>query len=55
MHWAPRVAGGLETLVKHATEGYTGSAGIMPARGGNPALSDAQVKATVEWMIEQVK
>jgi len=55
VHWAPRVAEGLETLVKHATEGYTGSAGIMPARGGNPALSDAQVKATVEWMIEQVK
>ena len=55
VHWGPRVAEGLETLVKHATEGYTGSSGIMPARGGNPALNDEQVKATVAWMIDQVK
>jgi cytochrome c5 len=27
----------------------------MPAKGGNPALTDAQVKATVEWMVSQVK
>ena len=53
--WAPRVAQGLDTLVKHATEGFTGSKGAMPAKGGNPALTDAQVKATVEWMISQVK
>lgn len=54
-HWAPRVAEGIDTLVKHAIEGYTGSAGMMPAKGGNPALSDEQVRATVEWMITQVK
>lgn len=54
-HWTPRVALGLDTLVKHATEGYTGTLGIMPARGGNPALTDEQVKSTVEWMIAQVK
>ena len=53
--WAPRVAQGVETLVKHAVEGYTGKAGMMPARGGNPALTDEQVKATVEWMVSQVK
>ncbi|MEO7326351.1 MAG: c-type cytochrome [Dokdonella sp.] len=53
--WAPRVAQGVATLIKHATEGYTGKAGIMPAKGGNPALNDAQIKATVEWMVEQVK
>jgi cytochrome c5 len=54
--WAPRVAQGLETLVKHAIEGYQGKAGtLMPAKGGNPALTDAQVKATVEWMVAQVK
>jgi len=27
----------------------------MPAKGGNPSLTDAQVKATVEWMVSQVK
>ena len=53
--WAPRVAQGLDTLVKHATDGFTGKKGVMPARGGNPSLSDAQVKATVEWMVSQVK
>jgi len=53
--WAPRLAEGAETLIKHATEGYTGKSGVMPARGGNPALNDAQVKATVEWMIGEVK
>ena len=54
-HWAPRVAEGLATLEKHAIEGYTGSSGMMPARGGNPSLTDEQVKATVEWMVSQVK
>ncbi|HEX6832645.1 MAG TPA: c-type cytochrome [Rudaea sp.] len=53
--WAPRIAQGLDTLVKHAIEGYQGQKGQMPARGGNPALNDAQVKATVEWMLSQVK
>ncbi|MEO5624205.1 MAG: c-type cytochrome [Dokdonella sp.] len=53
--WAPRVAEGIETLVKHAIEGYTGKTGVMPAKGGNPALNDAQIKATVEWMVSQVK
>jgi len=54
--WAPRVAEGLDTLVKHATEGYTGKDGkLMPAKGGNLSLTDAQVKATVEWMLTQVK
>ncbi|MEO8803525.1 MAG: c-type cytochrome [Rudaea sp.] len=56
--WAPRVAQGLEILVKHAIDGYSGKDGkgaLMPAKGGNPALTDAQVKATVEWMLTQVK
>lgn len=53
--WAPRVAEGIETLIKHATDGYTGKTGVMPPKGGNPALNDAQIKATVEWMVSQVK
>ncbi len=53
--WAPRVAQGVDTLVKHAIEGYQGQAGIMPARGGNPSLNDEQVKATVQWMLDGLK
>ena len=53
--WAPRVAEGLDTLIKHATDGFTGKSGVMPPKGGNPALTDDQIKATVQWMVEQVK
>ena len=53
--WASRVAQGVETLDKHAIEGFTGKSGMMPAKGGNPALTDEQVRATVTWMIDQVK
>jgi cytochrome c5 len=27
----------------------------MPAKGGNPALTDAQVKAAVTWIVDQAK
>ncbi len=54
--WKARIAQGIATLVKHAEEGYTGPDGNhMPARGGNPSLSDAQVEATVKWMVSQSK
>ena len=54
--WAARVAQGKETLYQHAMNGYKGPDGFqMPARGGNPALSDAQIKATVDWMVSQLK
>jgi len=53
--WAPRIAQGTETLYKHAIEGFTGPGGLMPARGGNPSLNDEQVKATVDWMLANLK
>jgi cytochrome c5 len=49
--WAPRIAQGLDTLVKHAVEGFQGPAGLMPAKGGRADLTDEQVKVTVEYMI----
>ncbi|MET0288659.1 MAG: cytochrome c5 family protein, partial [Pseudoxanthomonas sp.] len=29
--------------------------GIMPPKGGNPGLSEEQIHATVDWMLEQSK
>ena len=49
--WEPRIAQGDETLYKHAIEGYTGSKGMMPARGGGASLSDDEVKAAVDYMV----
>ena len=51
-----RAAKGTETLYKHAIEGFTGpGGGIMPPKGGNPALTDEQIHATVDWMLANVK
>ncbi len=46
---------GMDMLVSKAISGFQGNAGMMPAKGGNPALTDDQVKATVEWMVSQSK
>ncbi|UKE50731.1 cytochrome c5 family protein [Xanthomonas translucens] len=55
-HWDARIAQGKDTLYKHAIEGYTGpDGGIMPPKGGNPALSEAQVHATVDWMLSNLR
>ncbi len=47
--WAPRIAQGYETLVKHAIEGIRN----MPAKGGNPALSDTEIAGAVAFMANQ--
>ncbi len=49
--WADRIAQGKETLYKHAINGFTGSKGMMPPKGGNTSLSDEQVKAAVDYMV----
>ena len=42
--WGARIAEGIATLTKHAIEGYHGPDGnLMPAKGGNPSLTDEQV------------
>ena len=51
--WGPRIAQGDALLLKHALEGFTGAKGVMPARGANPALTDAEVKAAVVYMVDQ--
>ncbi|MFT4267112.1 MAG: c-type cytochrome [Xenophilus sp.] len=55
-HWDARLAQGKETLYKHAIEGFTGpDGGIMPPKGGNAALTEEQVKVTVDWMLGNLK
>lgn len=51
--WGPRIAQGKETLYQHALDGFTGTKGAMPARGGAPTLSDSEVKAAVDFMADQ--
>ena len=53
--WAKHIAKGLDTLYTSAVNGIQGSAGVMPAKGGNPALSDAEVKAAVDYMVARSK
>lgn len=54
-NWQPRIAQGKATLYLHAIKGFTGSKGVMPAKGGNTALSDDDVKAAVDYMTSQAK
>ena len=51
--WRQRAATGTETLIGHAISGYRGDRGLMPARGGNPSLSDDEVRAAVEYMLSR--
>jgi cytochrome c5 len=48
--WTDRIAQGMDTLSKHALEGFTGSAGYMPPKGGRLDLSDDEVISAVEYM-----
>ena len=47
--WAPRLANGMESLVSNAINGI----GTMRAKGGHSKLTDEEVKAAVEYMVEE--
>jgi len=49
--WGPRIKAGNEALYTSAIKGK----GAMPAKGGNPALADADIKAAVDFMVGQSK
>ena len=51
--WAPRIAQGNDLLYQHAIEGFTGQSGFMPAKGARMDLSDDEVRAAVDYMVEQ--
>ncbi|MEJ7930635.1 c-type cytochrome [Ramlibacter sp. AN1015] len=53
--WAPRIAQGMEVLYRHSIEGYKGSKGVMPPKGGVTALADADVRSAVDYMVAQAR
>jgi cytochrome c len=49
--WTPRIAQGMDTLVKNAISGFQGSTGMMPPKGGHSELSDEDIRAAVTHMV----
>ena len=49
--WAPRLLIGAKAMQASTLKGK----GVMPPKGGNAALSDADVIAAVDFMLEQAK
>lgn len=49
--WAPRIKTGKPALYQSALKGKN----QMPAKGGQTALSDAEVKAAVDYMVSKSK
>ena len=47
--WAPRIANGMDTLVSNAINGK----GAMPPKGGSMHLNDDQIRAIVEYMVNE--
>jgi cytochrome c5 len=47
--WAPRLSKGLDAVVKSAIHGHGG----MPARGGLPDLSDAEIHGAIVYMFNK--
>jgi len=55
LQWKLRIAKGVKALYSSALNGAQSQQGIMPAKGGNSALSDIEVKIAVDYMVAQVK
>jgi len=49
--WAPHLVHGMDALLQSALKGK----GAMPPKGGNPSLSDDDVRAAIEFMVSQSK
>jgi cytochrome c5 len=47
--WEARIAKGKEALYTSALNGFK----MMPPKGGNPALSDEDIKATVDYLVSK--
>jgi cytochrome c5 len=49
--WAPRIKTGTDAMMQSVIKGK----GAMPPKAGNPSLSDAEIRAAVEFMVSQSK
>ena len=49
--WAPRIAEGMDVLMKHAIEGYK----AMPPKGTCMNCTNDEIKAAIEYMISHSK
>jgi cytochrome c5 len=49
--WAPRIQTGMDAMVQTVIKGK----GAMPPKAGNPALSEGEIRAAVEFMVSQSK
>ena len=49
--WAPRIQTGTNAMVQSVIKGK----GAMPPKAGNPSLSDAEIRAAVEFLMSQAK
>lgn len=49
--WEPRIKTGVAALVASVVNGK----GVMPPKAGNPSLGDAEIKAAVDFMVDQSK
>ena len=49
--WEARLTQSNEALYDHAINGFRSKKGFMPSRGSNAKLSDAEVKAAVDYMV----
>ncbi|OGI47816.1 MAG: hypothetical protein A2151_01265 [Candidatus Muproteobacteria bacterium RBG_16_65_34] len=53
--WKDRIAQGNDLLYTHALKGFAGKVGFMPAKGGNSALADDDVKAAVDFLVHEAQ
>ncbi|MBI4203760.1 MAG: cytochrome c5 family protein [Betaproteobacteria bacterium] len=49
--WAARIASGREAMLAAVLKGK----GAMPPKGGNASLSDAEAKAAINYILQQIK
>jgi len=47
--WKPRFAKGMKSMMKNATQGI----GMMPARGGDASLTDADIEKAIKYMLKK--